>query len=116
MTEKKGSGLLLVMVDVDENHEQEFNRWYDEEHFPERLQCPGFLGGRRLVAVEGEPKYLALYDLESPEVLQSPEYLRMQPPSEWQRQVTRHWTRSVRNVYRDITPAIPPGYKVRAAR
>jgi rubrerythrin len=116
MVKRTGSGLLLVMIDVEEEHEEEFNRWYDQEHFPERLQCPGFLSGRRFVAVEGEPKYLAIYDLESPEVLERPEYLRIRPPSRWQERVAKHWKRSVRNVYRDITPEIPSNYRVRAVR
>jgi hypothetical protein len=116
MVKKNGSGLLLVMIGVDEDHEEEFNRWYNEEHFPERIQCPGFLSGRRFVSVEGEPKYLAIYDLESPDVLESPEYLRIRPPSEWQQRVSKQWKRSIRNVYRDITPDIPADFRVRAVR
>ena len=100
----KRRGLLLVMIEVDPAHEEEFNRWYNEEHFPERQACPGFLGARRFVAVEGEPKYLALYDLESPEVLQSAAYQKIYPPSDWTKQVSKHFLRTVRNVYEEITP------------
>ena len=71
MTER-GSGLLLVMMDIDPEHEEDFNRWYDEEHVPERMAIPGFLTGRRYRAVEGGPKYLAIYEIKSPEVLDSP--------------------------------------------
>ena len=53
---KDGTGLLLVMIDIDPKYEGEFNRWYDEEHFPERLQCAGFISARRYVATEGEPR------------------------------------------------------------
>jgi hypothetical protein len=98
-------GLLLVMIEVDPAHEEEFNRWYDEEHLPERLACPGFLSGRRFVALEGEPKYLALYDLESLDVLQSPEYQKIYPPSEWTTRVSQHFLKAVRNVYVELTPA-----------
>lgn len=97
-------GLLLVMIDVDPAHEEEFNRWYDEEHLPERLACPGFLSGRRFVALEGEPKYLALYDLESVDVLQSPEYQKIYPPSAWTKRVSKHFLKAVRNVYVELTP------------
>ncbi len=104
MTEKKRRGLLLVMIDIDPEHEEEFNRWYKEEHFPERIHCPGFLTGRRFVAVEGKPKYLAIYDLESPEVLQSEAYKKIYGPSEWTKRMRPHFKNNVRNVYVEITP------------
>jgi hypothetical protein len=97
-------GLLLVMIEVDPAHEDEFNRWYNDEHLPERKACPGFLSARRFVAVEGEPKYLALYELESPEVLQSAAYQKIYPPSDWTKQVSKHFLRTVRNVYEEFTP------------
>ena len=98
----RGTGLLLVMIDIDPAYEEDFNRWYEEEHLPERLGCPGFLSARRFVSVEGEPKYLALYELDNPEVLETDAYKAMQPPTEWTRRVSPHWTSYVRNVYREI--------------
>ncbi|MDA0264054.1 MAG: hypothetical protein O3A93_04475 [Chloroflexi bacterium] len=74
MVRKKGSALLLVFTDVDVEHDAEFNSWYNEEHLPERLSAPGFLDGARYQAVKGGPRYLAVYELESAEALQSPEY------------------------------------------
>ena len=44
----QGKGLLLVMMDIDPEYEGEFNRWYNEEHVPERLSVPGFLSGSPL--------------------------------------------------------------------
>ena len=104
MPEEKRHGLLLVMIDIEPEFEEEFNRWYNEEHLPERLACPGFLSGRRFVSVEGAPKYLALYDLESPDVLQSEAYRKIWGPSEWTQQISKHFLRSVRNVYLEIEP------------
>jgi len=104
MPTAKRRGLLLVMIDIDPAHEGEFHRWYNEEHLPERLACPGFLNGRRFIAVEGEPKYLALYDLEDAAVLQSEAYQKIFPPSEWTKKVSKHFLRVVRNVYEEITP------------
>lgn len=112
----RGTALLLVMIDVDPEHEEDFNRWYDEEHLPERLQCPGFLSARRYLAVDGEPKYLAIYELEDPVVLDQEAYQRLLPPSEWMRRLSPHFTRLVRNVYREITPDVPEGLQVHAAR
>jgi hypothetical protein len=113
---EQGTGLLLVMIDIDPEHEEEFNRWYDEEHLPERVQCPGFLSARRFVSVEGAPKYLAFYELADPAVLDTEAYRRIQPPSEWAKKLSPHFSATVRNVYRDITPDVPDGYVVRATR
>ena len=99
-------GLLLVMMDIAPEHEEEFNRWYDEQHVPERLSVPGFLSARRYRAVEGGPKYLALYELESPEVLQSEAYKYWlgEGETEWTKRMAPQFRneRFVRNVYVQI--------------
>ena len=74
MTAKKGTGLLMVWTEVPADKEAEFNRWYNEEHLAERLAIPGFLSGARYEAVKGGPKHLAVYELESPAVLESVAY------------------------------------------
>ena len=67
--------LLLVMLDAEPGVDHdEFNRWYFEEHVAERLALPGFRSARRFEAVEGSPRYLAIYELDSPEALTTPEY------------------------------------------
>ena len=66
----KGKGFLLVLMDCPTYLEDEFNAWYDTEHIPERLAIPGFETGLRFVCLEGHPRYLAMYDLERPEVLE----------------------------------------------
>jgi len=104
MAKEKRRGLLLVMIDVDPGHEEEFNRWYNEQHLPERLACPGFLSGRRFEAVEGEPKNLALYDLEGPDVLQSEAYKKIYGRSGWTEKISKHFVRLMRNRYLEITP------------
>ncbi|MAZ59835.1 MAG: hypothetical protein CL753_05200, partial [Chloroflexi bacterium] len=40
MSDKKGTGLMMVWVDVPSEHEDEFNHWYNEEHLPELLSIP----------------------------------------------------------------------------
>jgi len=66
MPTKKGTGLLMVWCDVPEDREDEFNRWYNEEHIAEILTVPGVLDAARYEAVKGGPKHLACYELESP--------------------------------------------------
>lgn len=98
--------LLLVMMEPEPTFVPLLNRWYREEHFAERLSIPGFLGGRRFEAVEGSPRYLALYDLESLDVLDSEAYRTISdPPSAWTREVREH-VKITRNIYVDITPTV----------
>jgi hypothetical protein len=71
-------GLLLTITEPPPQMEEEFNAWYDTEHLPERLAIPGFDSARRWIdpqAVAGTGKYLATYELDSPQVLQTPDYL-----------------------------------------
>lgn len=70
-------GFLLVMMDAPPAFEEEFNAWYDTEHLPERLAVPGFETALRFVCLSGHPRYLAMYDLARPDVLDSPEYLKV---------------------------------------
>ena len=79
-------GLLLTMTEPPPAMEEEFNAWYDEEHLPERLAITGFRSARRWVAdvAPGAGKYLATYELDSPGVLQSSEYLtRFEGATPW---------------------------------
>ena len=98
-------GLLLFMTDIDAAHETEFHRWYEEEHIRERLAIPGFLTARRFQTLEGSPKYLAIYDLESPGVLHSPEYQLMIGTGKtlWTRRMEQLFVNARRNVYVGIS-------------
>ena len=63
-------GLLMVWTDIAEALESGFNEWYNREHMPERiLGVPGFVRGRRYIACDGGPRYLAVYEASSNAVL-----------------------------------------------
>lgn len=84
MANKKGTGLMMVYADIPADKEEEFNRWYNEEHIDDVMAMPGFLNAARYVAVSGGPKYLACYELESPGVVNSPEHKGLLAnPTEW---------------------------------
>ena len=107
MTNKKGRGLYMVWADVPGDKEVEFNRWYNEEHLDELLAIPGVLNAARYTAVSGSPKYLACYELENPEVRDTPEYQEhLIRPTEWSKRLDLHGiaTRMVQNNYRQIFP------------
>ena len=107
MNVPSGKGLMIAMIDVEPEWEEEFNRWYAEEHFPDRINCPGFLSGRRFMAVDGSPKYLAVYELESPEVMQSEAYKAISVQSPWTKRIHEHLTSVKRNVYVEVPPEGP---------
>ena len=69
-----GTGMLMTSMDIDAEHEREFNQWYDREHLAERVAIPGFVEARRYVAMDAAPKYLGLYSTETFEVLDSDAY------------------------------------------
>jgi hypothetical protein len=51
---------------------------------PERAGIPGFLRGRRYVALEGTPEFFTLYETVSPRTVTSPGYLaRLNDPTPW---------------------------------
>jgi hypothetical protein len=109
MAKTRGTGLLMLWTDVDPQHEAEFNRWYNEEHIKHLLGVPGFLSGGRYVALKGGPKYLAMYELEDPNVLRTADFLDAvrYKPSPWRAKASGgHVGRNyLLNAYRQIYPA-----------
>ena len=67
-------GLLLVGMTPAPAVETAFNAWYDTEHVPALARVPGVLCARRFRAGSGGPKYVALYHLAAPGVVDSAEW------------------------------------------
>jgi hypothetical protein len=64
-------GLLLVGMTPGPEVEAAFNAWYDKEHVPALAGVPGVLCARRYRTSGGSTKYVALYHLEAPGVIES---------------------------------------------
>ena len=108
MADKKGSGLLMVWADIPAEKEDEFNRWYNEEHLSDLVSTPGVLNGARYEAVKSGPKHLACYELESPDVMETDAFRRFREnPSEWSKRSSPSviGTAYIRNLYEMIYPA-----------
>ena len=84
---QKGRGIFMVYVDIDAKDVQEFNEWYNKEHLPELLSVPGILSAARYEAVKGGPQYLACYELDSVEVMQTPAFTN-RPRTPWGQKVS----------------------------
>jgi hypothetical protein len=83
----KRRGIFLVYADIPANYDEEFNDWYNTEHLPELLAVPGILSAARYVAIKGGPKYLAAYELESVDVMQTPAF-KNRPRTPWGQRVS----------------------------
>lgn len=83
-------GLLIAAFDFSGVAADEFNDWYDLEHLPERQRVPGFLTLQRWIGAEDARQSVAIYDLASLSVLQSPAYRAIggENLSPWSQRVT----------------------------
>ena len=94
--------LYMVRMDVDPGVESDFNAWYNDEHIPALLQVPGVIAAYRYESVEGTPKFVAIYEMESPSVRTSDAWkhaveITPRPPGVTPQNLTR-------NVYEQIYP------------
>lgn len=114
---ERGNYIFIAAMDVDPDKEDLFNEVYDEEHIPNLLTVPGVysverftqeplrlaMGGeRKTIVAEGEPKYTAVYAIESPDVLVSDEWDAAIEDGRWPEQV-RPYTHNRRHVLRKRT-------------
>lgn len=87
-----GSAAVAMWWDIDAALKVEFEDWHSHEHFPERLQIPGFRRGSRWADAKGGDGFFVLYELADYETLASPGYLaRLNDPTPWsQRMMPLH--------------------------
>ncbi|HSE91899.1 MAG TPA: hypothetical protein VLF19_01230 [Methylomirabilota bacterium] len=109
--------LFSAAMDVAPDREAIFNEVYDHEHVPLLLKVPGvvsvarftlepltmILGGeRKTIVVQDQPRYQALYELETPDVLVSEPWAKAVDQGRWPGEVRPH-TKNRRHVlYRRI--------------
>jgi hypothetical protein len=94
--------LFVVSMDVAPEKEALFNEVYDTEHVPNLLKVPGVLsarryatepasmmigGERKTVETAGEPRYSAVYELESAQVLLSDAWSKAVDAGRWPNEV-----------------------------
>jgi hypothetical protein len=92
---QRAGGLLLNAMNVTPEAEDDFNAWYNEEHLPALAAVPGTLAARRYRSQEvdgGTHRYVAIYHLQSPDVVRS---------KSWMAAVDTPWSARVRPHFRD---------------
>jgi hypothetical protein len=108
--------LFTASMDIDPDKEALFNEVYDREHIPLILKVPGVVSARRYVSeplsmviggekktivAEGEPRYSAVYELESAAVLTSDAWAKAVDAGRWPGEV-RPYTSNRRHTLRKL--------------
>lgn len=94
-----GHAAVLIWNDIASEGREQFYRWHDREHIPERLALPGFLRGRRLVCAGHSPEWLTIYEADDLDVLTSPAYLaRLNDPTPGTTATLRHFRNTSRAI------------------
>lgn len=70
-----GKHVLVVLSNAVEGQDEQFNRWYTEQHLGDVLRVPGFTAAQRFVLSETQLRsdefpyrYLAIYEVETDEL------------------------------------------------
>ncbi len=96
--------IFVVQLDVPEEHDAEFNRLYDGEHLPNLKSVKGVTGAQRYkLDDEGQDmlRYLAIYQIDSPDLPNSDEWKKMATTDGWMT-VRPHISTLRRGVFRSM--------------
>jgi hypothetical protein len=112
----KAKYILTVSMDVDADKEAIFNEVYDTEHIPMMREVKGVVSAHRYkmeplkmalggevksIVMEGEPTYMAVYELEYAEVLTEAGWAKAVDAGRWPTHV-RPYTKNRRHVLRKL--------------
>jgi hypothetical protein len=112
-----GRYVFVASMDVEPAKDALFNEVYDTEHVPNLLKVPGLIavarfkrepvrlsiGGEiKTIEFENEPRYSAVYEIESPEVLTSPAWAKAVEEGRWPGQVRPHTTNRKHTLFRKL--------------
>ena len=104
--DQSGAFIYLVQMDIPAEHEAAFNRVYDDEHVPEILKVPGVRACRRYLLdstnKDGFARYLALYELDSAAIVNSPAWLAASEKGAWAPDIRPHTTNRSHTIMRRV--------------
>jgi len=100
---KGGAAVVAIWNDIRPEARADFYEWHNREHMAERVGIPGFLRGRRFVAIDGQPEFFTLYDTSGPQVLVGADYLqRLNHPTPWTRRAITAFVNMSRSLCRVV--------------
>jgi hypothetical protein len=99
-------GILIASMNMANAAEDEFHDWYDTEHLPERVACPGFLRCHRWIGTTDRKISVATYDLENVDVLKGPDYSKIGGAnlSPWSKRLGSRYERLMRFEGEQVLP------------
>ena len=104
-----GTAAVTIWHNVPPEMRADYYEWHHREHMPERLGIPGFLRGRRYIALTGDPEFCTVYETESLDVLTGADYTqRLNNPTPWTRRVASRLHGNVRSLCR-VALSLGPG-------
>ena len=112
---------LIVLTDIDDEHESDFNRWYDQEHIPRRAALPGVRAACRFVRADApvppsssgspqlltSPKYMVAYGLDDSSVGSGEAWMGLNGNvTSWFERITPHMRNTTRGGYQHLRSSI----------
>ena len=99
-----GGYMFLVRMDIPPEKESEFNEIYNNEHIPAILKVPGVLSATRYEnVVEGEPKYAAVYEIESADIPNSEAWRKASDSGEWRHRIRPYTLNRSHIIYKRLS-------------
>jgi hypothetical protein len=100
-----GNFHYVVETDVLPAHEEELNAWYNTEHLLGLSHVPGVISASRYLRLQGGPRYIACYELESPVILECKEWLAIRHTA-WSSRVRPLFLNTIRQHFIRIPPSV----------
>ena len=98
-----GEGAITIWNDVRAEGLETCYAWHEAEHMAERVGIPGFLRGRRYVAVDAPTLWFTLYEAVSPETLAGTDYrARLDAPTPWTTRAVPYFANVSRSITRKV--------------
>jgi hypothetical protein len=88
--------VYIAQLAIPKSLEQRFTELYDAEHVPALMAVPGVRSCSRYKLVwtdsEDMPEYMAIYDVDAPDVPKSPQWREASATGEWPKAIRPHLT------------------------
>jgi len=96
MPQQTAGFIYIAQLAIPKSLEQRFTELYDAEHVPALMAVPGVRACSRYKLLWSDsdemPEYLAIYDVDAPDVPRSPQWREASGKGEWPNAIRPHMT------------------------